>query len=96
MYLIGRLLVERIVSQAQVLLPYDVWDVPEKIFACRRSITIISIRRKVTIEIAKGLRFPLRIGRKGRIGFYPHLIQPNFARRAAVRRCIGEAARPAD
>ena len=54
MYLIGRLLVERIVSQAQVLLPYDVWDVPEKIFACRRSITIISIRRKVTIEIAKG------------------------------------------
>ena len=96
MYLIGRLLVERIVSQAQALLPYDVWDVPENVFACRRSITIISFRRKVTIEIAKGLRFPLRIGRKGRICLHTHLIQPDFARRAAVRRCIGEAARPAD
>ena len=65
MYLNGRLLVERIVSQAQALLPYDVWDVPDNCFACRRSITIISFRRKVTIEIAKGLRFPFGSVAKG-------------------------------
>lgn len=66
LYLIGRLLVDKVCNQsaAEAALNYEPWEASDHFLAARRAKTPMRFSRKVSLRHAKLLRFPTKTGLK--------------------------------